>query len=158
MKTSGTHKVFEDLTVTVADGAKVNKKNLSELCGPSGLVLYFYPKDNTPGCTTEACDFRDNMSVLKKLGYGIAGVSMDSAASHQSFTKKQKLNFPLIADEDRKLSITTGAYGKKNLYGKIRQGIKRTTFILSPKLEVLEVYENVRAKGHAEKVVSALSE
>ncbi len=143
-------KKFDDLTVTITDGTK---KKLSKLSGSKGIVLYFYPKDDTPGCTKEACDFRDQNLVFEKLGYNVVGVSMDSIASHQKFSQKYSLNFPLIVDEDRKISVASGAYGSKNLYGKIVQGMKRTTFVLSSRLEVLKVYENVRAKGHVERVL-----
>ncbi|TGK42532.1 peroxiredoxin, partial [Leptospira gomenensis] len=82
---------------------KGEKVKLSELAGPKGTVLYFYPKDSTPGCTTEACDFRDNFSRIKKTGFNVVGVSKDSVKSHQKFIEKQSLNFTLIADEDGKI-------------------------------------------------------
>ena len=141
---------IKDYTVTITSG---EKKKLSELSGSKGLILYFYPKDNTPGCTIEACDFRDKNSVLTKLGYAIAGVSGDSVKSHQGFTQKQNLNFPLIADEDRSLSQALGLWGEKKLYGKIIQGITRTTLVLDPGLKILKLYKNVRAKGHVERLL-----
>ena len=147
--------LLEDAEVLITDG---KKQKLSSLAGSKGLVLYFYPKDDTPGCTTEACDFRDNNSVLAKMGYQTTGVSSDSIDSHQKFTKNHKLNFPLIADTDRKLAASLGVYGDKSLYGRIMQGISRTTFVLDPKLKILKVYKNVRAKGHVERLCSDLKD
>ena len=142
-----------DCGVEITSG---EEKRLSELCGSKGLVLYFYPKDNTPGCTIEACDFRDRNALLEKLGYGVAGVSGDSIKSHQSFTQKQRLNFPLIADKDRSLSTALGIWGEKKLYGKIVQGITRSTFVLDAQLKIIKLYKNVRAKGHVERVLEDL--
>ena len=144
---------LKDCSVEITSG---EEKELSELSGSKGLILYFYPKDNTPGCTVQACDFRDKNTTLRKLGYGIAGVSGDSLKSHQGFTQKQKLNFPLIVDKDRKLAEALGVWGEKKLYGKIIQGIRRSTFVLNPKLEILKLYKNVRAKGHVDRLLSDL--
>ncbi len=147
------NKKIKDYSVCITSG---DQKKISELCGPKGLVLYFYPKDDTPGCTTEACDFRDEISMFKKLGYGIAGVSSDSVASHQSFSQKYNFDFPLIADDGRKLATDLGVYGEKKLYGKIVQGITRTTFVLDANLSVIHLYKNVRAKGHVGRILGDL--
>ncbi len=144
---------LKDVEIFVTDK---KKQKLSSLSGSKGLVLYFYPKDDTPGCTTQACDFRDNHSVLEEIGYQTVGVSSDSTDSHQKFTKNHNLNFPLIADTDRKLATLLGVYGDKNLYGRIIQGITRSTFVLDPKLKVLKIYRNVRVKGHVVRVYSDL--
>ncbi len=130
-----------------------SRKKLSELMGPQGMILYFYPKDNTPGCTTQACDFRDHAQSFASAGYSIVGVSGDSSASHQSFAQKQRLRFPLVTDTGHKLAKALGVYGEKNLYGRIMQGIRRTSFVLNPALEVVKVYQNVRAKGHVERLL-----
>ena len=148
---AGTKIKDHDISITSGE-----QKKLSELCGPQGLILYFYPKDNTPGCTVEACDFRDQNRALGNLGYGIAGVSGDSIKSHQNFTQKQKLNFPLIADEDLSLAKAFGAWGAKKLYGKTVQGMIRSTFILDGQLKISRLYKNVRAKGHVERLLKDL--
>ena len=145
---------IKDSEVTLGDGSCVK---LSSLLGNEGLILYFYPKDLTPGCTTQACDFRDNLARLQKLGYGVAGVSSDSTTSHQKFTAKKNLNYPLIADTERKLAIQLGVYGEKKLYGRIMQGIRRTTYLINKQMQVEKVYKNVRAKGHAERLLQELS-
>ncbi|MCB1316851.1 MAG: thioredoxin-dependent thiol peroxidase, partial [Leptospiraceae bacterium] len=137
-------KKIRDRKVTLTDGSE---RKLSELAGRNGLVLYFYPKDSTPGCTTEACDFRDNLSRLKSKGYSVVGVSPDPVKSHQKFTEKQKLNFPLIADEDCKLCESMGVYGEKKLYGRTYMGVYRTTFLVAPDLKIQQVYKNVKVKG-----------
>lgn len=147
---------LKDRYVEVSPGGG-EKKRLSQLCGPKGLILYFYPKDNTPGCTVEACDFRDKSSLLKKLGYSVVGVSGDSIRSHEKFSQKQSLNFPLISDEDRSLSIALGVWGEKKLYAKIVQAISRSTFVLDQKLKITKAYKNVRAKGHVERLLKDLN-
>ncbi len=95
------------------------------------LVIYFYPKDSTPGCTAEACSLRDGLDELVAAGYAVVGVSADSEASHQRFKAKQQLNFPLIADTDRALIKQFGAWGEKKLAGRVYEGILRTTFVVS---------------------------
>ena len=147
-------KKIRDLKVKVTDGSQ---GKLSEYMGKKGMVLYFYPRDMTPGCTTEACDFRDNIQKLKKKGYSVLGVSADSAETHQKFTEKKSLNFPLIADESQKLCNTFGVWGEKKLYGKSFMGIKRSTFVLDNNLKVARVYEKVKVKGHVDQILADLS-
>lgn len=120
------------------------------------VVLYFYPKDNTPGCTTEACEFRDANRDLQELGVEVIGVSKDSVASHQKFKEKHHLNFELWSDPEHKLLEAFGAWGEKKRFGKIFMGVKRSTFIINPKGTIVKVWKNVRAKGHAEKVLEFL--
>lgn len=120
------------------------------------VVLYFYPKDNTPGCTLEACDFRDSMNRLVKDGVVVLGVSPDSVASHGRFQEKQGLNFPLLSDPDRSVAERYGAYGEKKMYGKTSMGIIRSTFIISAKGTIEKVWTKVKAKGHVEEVLKAL--
>jgi thioredoxin-dependent peroxiredoxin len=140
-----------DVSTLAADGVS---KPRSAYVGTKGLIVYFYPKDNTPGCTREACSFRDNHDQLKKLGYGVVGVSGDSAKSHQKFIAGQGLNFPLLADETQQLQKLFGAYGEKQLYGRSYMGTLRSTFVLDARLQVVRVYPNVKVDGHVEQILS----
>lgn len=119
------------------------------------LVLYFYPKDETPGCTAEACDFRD---MLPGLDAKVLGVSPDSLESHREFEENHGLPFPLIADEDHQLAEAYGAWGEKQSYGRTSTGIIRSTFIIDPEGRVAESMRNVKATGHAERVGKRLAE
>ena len=121
-------------------------------------VLYAYPKDSTPGCTTEACDFRDRNAGLKKLGAKIYGISRDAMKSHQNFIAKQNLNFPLLSDPDTELLKPLSAFGKKIMYGKEVLGIIRSTFLVDPAGVIRHVWPKVRVKDHAEEVVAVLKE
>jgi peroxiredoxin Q/BCP len=126
---------------------------LKDLLGPKGLILYFYPRDMTPGCTVEACDFRDNNKQIEKMGFHIAGVSKDSAKSHVKFTEKENLTFPLIADEDKSICQKYNVWQEKTFMGKKSLGILRTTFIIGSDLKILKVYDNVKTKGHVEAII-----
>ncbi|AWN23538.1 peroxiredoxin [Deinococcus irradiatisoli] len=119
------------------------------------LVLYVYPKDNTPGCTKEACDFRDNLT-LRSLGAQILGLSMDDAQSHQQFAEEYSLPFPLLSDPEADFLKGIGAYGTKNMYGKVSQGIKRTTFLVGPDGRLVKAWYAVSVDGHAEAVARAI--
>lgn len=119
------------------------------------VVLYFYPRDNTPGCTTEACDFRDNINRLAAKA-AVLGVSPDSIASHTRFREKYGLNFPLLSDPDRKVLKAYGAWGEKKLYGKITLGVIRTTCIIESSGKVRRVWTNVKVKGHVDEVLAQL--
>ena len=112
------------------------------------VVLYFYPRDNTPGCTTEACDFRDAYTELNQEGVVVLGVSTDSLASHQKFRAKHQLPFPLLADEDAEVAKRYGVYKQKKLYGKVSWGIERSTFVIDVDGIVRKVYRKVRVPGH----------
>jgi peroxiredoxin Q/BCP len=120
------------------------------------VVLYFYPRDNTPGCTVEACDFRDSLSRIKQAGTVLLGVSPDSAASHAKFREKQGLNFPLLSDPDKKIAEKYGAYGEKKLYGKVSMGIIRSTILIDEKGKVVKIWSPVKVKGHVDEVLEAL--
>jgi peroxiredoxin Q/BCP len=120
------------------------------------LILYFYPKDNTPGCTIEACDFRDSFNALVSKDCNVAGVSPDSVDSHIKFKEKQNLIFPLLSDPDKKIAETYGAYGEKKLYGKTAKGIIRSTYLISKDGTVKKIWHNVKAKGHVSSVLSFL--
>ena len=121
------------------------------------VVLYFYPKDDTPGCTREACAFRDSQAALKKAGAVVLGVSPDSVESHQKFRGKYKLNFPLLADADKSVAKKYGAWGEKVMYGKKVTGMIRSTFVIDGQGVVRKVFPRVRVDGHADKVLEALA-
>ena len=140
-----------------AQGADSDTITLSELRG-SPVVVYFYPRDSTPGCTTEACDFRDNLGRAKSAGATVLGVSPDSIESHQKFAEKQSLNFPLLADEDHAVAEAWGVWREKKNFGKTYDGIVRTTFLIDGDGKIAEMWDNVRVKGHADKVLTALED
>ena len=119
------------------------------------LVLYFYPKDSTPGCTQEACDFRDNMARILK-GAAVAGVSPDSIASHKNFREKQSISYPLLSDPDRKTALAYGAYGEKTMYGMKSMGIIRSTFLIDAKGAVKKAWTGVKVAGHVDEVLEAI--
>lgn len=119
-------------------------------------VLYAYPKDSTPGCTTEACDFRDNLARVQALGARVYGLSRDSLKSHQNFKTKQALTFPLLSDPDCALLKPLGAFGKKVMYGKEMEGILRSTFLVDPQGIVRHVWPKVSVKGHVQDVIATL--
>jgi len=122
------------------------------------VVIYFYPKDNTPGCTTQACDFRDNMEHVTEAGAVVYGISKDSLASHDKFRDKYDLNFVLLSDEKLDVHKKYGAWGEKMMYGKVREGVIRSTFVIDEKGKVAKAWRNVRAKGHVGKVLAFLEE
>lgn len=117
------------------------------------LVLYFYPQDDTPTCTVEACNFRDNFSLLKKKGYTILGVSPDSPESHKKFIAKFKLPFSLLADEDMKIIHAYGVWGPKQLYGRHYEGIHRTTFVIDEKGKIEKIVRRVLSKKATDQVL-----
>jgi thioredoxin-dependent peroxiredoxin len=121
------------------------------------VVLYFYPKDDTPGCTAEACDLRDNYDAFLKKGFEVIGVSGDNEASHRKFREKHKLPFPLISDTDRKVLKAYGAWGEKSMYGKIFQGVIRMTFVISEDGIIENIIEKVKTKEHSKQIFETLS-
>lgn len=122
----------------------------------SYAVLYFYPKDDTPGCTTEACEFRDNHPKFKKMNAKVYGVSKDSVTSHDKFAGKYELPFHLISDEDGTLCEAFGTWVEKSMYGRKYMGIERATFLVDDKGIIRHIWRNVKAKGHAEEVFDVL--
>jgi thioredoxin-dependent peroxiredoxin len=120
------------------------------------VVLYFYPKDDTPGCTTEACNFRDDYSAYEKAGVVILGVSPDSVASHVKFKKKFQLQFPLLADDGHKICDLYGVWGPKKFMGKSYEGVLRTTFLIDENGNIVKVFEGVRPAEHSAELLSAL--
>lgn len=123
--------------------------------GGKYVVLYAYPKDDTPGCTREACDFRDN-AVLKAHGAAVLGISADDADSHRKFAEKFSLPFPLLSDRDAEFLKSIGTYGEKNMYGKVTQGIKRQTFLIGPDGKLVKSWLAVKVDGHADAVAEAI--
>ena len=119
-------------------------------------VLYAYPKDSTPGCTTEACDFRDNLARVQALGAQVYGISRDALKSHQNFITKQNLPFRLLSDPDCALLKPLGAFGKKLMYGKEMEGVIRSTFLVDPKGIIRHVWPKVSVKGHVQDVLDTL--
>ena len=128
---------------------------LSDLKGKR-VVLYFYPKADTPGCTTEACEFRDSLSELKEKGAVVVGVSPDKPAAQAKFKQKYELPFTLLADEEKAAAEAYGVWKEKNMYGRKVMGIERTTFVIGPDGAIEKIYGKVKAKGHAAEVVAAL--
>ncbi len=128
-----------------------NKISLDDFKGRK-LVLYFYPKDNTPGCTDEACNLRDNYNDLIKKGFTVLGISPDSEKSHQKFASKHNLPFPLISDTEKKIMSDYGTWGEKKMYGKKFMGVLRTTFIINEEGIIEEVIKKVDTKKHTEQI------
>ena len=119
----------------------------------SKLILYFYPKDNTPGCTTQACNLTDNYEMLLNNGYKVLGVSPDSAKSHKKFIDKYSLPFPLLMDEEKKIIQDYGVWGEKKFMGKVYDGIHRTTFVIDEKGVIADIIEKVKTKDHTAQIV-----
>ncbi len=143
-----------DFTLSADDGGKIK---LSSLRGQP-VVVYFYPRDDTPGCTREACAFRDQKAALARLGAKVLGVSADGVDSHVKFRDKFQLNFPLLADEEHKVAEKYGAWREKNLYGKISMGIQRSTFLIDAAGTIVKVWKKVNVDGHDEEVLAALKD
>ena len=130
--------------------------NLADLRG-QWVALYFYPKDDTPGCTKQACNLRDNTSSLSEAGVAVVGVSGDGVDSHERFAEKYDLPFPLISDPDRSIQLAYGVYGEKSFYGKTVIGVKRTTFLIDPDGVVRHVFKRPKTAQHAEEILAKLA-
>ena len=129
-----------------------NKVSLSDLKGKK-VILYFYPKDMTPGCTAQACNLRDNYSALLKKGYAVVGVSTDGEKSHQKFAEKYELPFPLLADEDRTIVEQYGVWGEKKFMGKVYDGTHRTTFLINENGVIDKIISKPDTKNHTEEIL-----
>lgn len=138
----------------IQDGTEVSLENI--LSEGSGLVLFFYPKDSTPGCTREACDFRDAYEIFRSAGYRVMGVSKDSAKSHVRFSENNQLQFDLIVDEDLKVQEAYGVWREKTNYGKTYMGTVRSTFVIDSDGIISIAKYNVRATGHVERVATEM--
>lgn len=134
-----------------------NEVKLSDFAGQN-LVLYFYPKDNTSGCTAEACSLRNNIGALAAKGYRIVGVSSDSEASHKKFIAAHDLPFPLIADTDHRLQEQMGVWGEKSMYGRKYMGTFRTTFLIGPDGRITRIFgpKEIKTKIHADQILAAI--
>jgi peroxiredoxin Q/BCP len=141
-------------TLPTQDGGTVS---LEDFKGKP-LVLYFYPKDDTPGCTKEACGFRDDYSAFGKAGVDIVGISPDSVASHARFAEKYELPFTLLADQEHEVSEAYGVWAPKKFRGREYMGVKRTTFVIGPDGSISHVFENVKPSGHSQEILAAVSE
>ena len=144
-----------DFTLPSTTGENISLKQFK---GKKTVIHYFYPKDETPGCTREACDFRDDSAEFEKHNAVILGVSTDNLESHQHFKDKQKLPFPLLSDEDTSVSKMYGVYKQKNLYGKKYMGIERTTFVIDRTGRVAQIYPKVKVDGHIQDLLEFVSE
>lgn len=129
--------------------------SLADLKGRN-VVLYFYPRDNTPGCTREACGFNDALARLKKTGTVVLGVSKDSLNTHEKFIAKFELGFPLLSDPEKTVHEAYGSWGEKKMYGKVTQGVIRTTFLIDGTGTIRKIWRNVKVDGHVEKVLEAV--
>lgn len=132
-----------------------NEITLSKI-GSKFIILYFYPKDSTPGCTVQACSIRDNLQNIEKFDAKVFGISQDSLKSHLKFTEKENLNFPLIVDETKEICTKYGVLKEKSMFGKKYLGVERTTFILDKDLNIIKVYEKVSPVGHAKLLLDTL--
>jgi peroxiredoxin Q/BCP len=143
-----------DFTLQASNGKTIS---LSDYRGKN-VVLYFYPKDMTPGCTTEACDFRDHHPEFSKLNTVVLGISPDDVKSHDKFTAKHELPFPLLADTDHKVAEAYGVWVMKKMYGREYMGIERTTFVIDPEWKIAKVWPKVKVAGHVQEVLRFIKE
>lgn len=142
-----------DFNLASTEGRDIS---LGDYTGKQAVVLYFYPKDDTPGCTKEACSFRDLRSMFNDQGAEILGVSADSVRSHKKFQEKYGLTFPLLADPDHAIADKYGVWQQKKFMGREYMGIARTTFVIDPSGTIKAVFPNVKVEGHADEVLKAL--
>lgn len=142
-----------DFTLPADDGSELTLSNFRG----QRVILYFYPKDNTPGCTTQACGLRDSLPEIGSRGAVVLGVSPDPVRSHVRFRDKHGLNFPLLADEDHQVAETYGVWREKSMYGKKYWGIVRSTFVIDPSGVIEEAWYKVKPKDHASRVLEILS-
>ena len=140
-------------SLPTGDGSTLSLKDLKG----KKVVLYFYPKDNTSGCTQEACDFRDDHAALKRKGAVVIGVSIDSIASHGKFSAKYGLPFPLLSDEEKEMVKAYGVWKEKSMYGRKYMGIERTTFVIDEKGLITHIFPKVKVSGHSKEILAALA-
>ncbi len=152
------YKTKNMITLKIGDKApdivtKSNTVSLTQFKGKK-IVLYFYPRDNTPGCTAEACNLKDNYAELQKQGYEVLGVSPDNEKSHQKFVEKFSLPFQLIPDPDKEILNTYGVYGEKMMYGKVTKGVLRTTFVIDEEGKIEKIIEKVKTNDHTAQIIT----
>jgi len=141
-----------EFTLPTGSGEKFSLKDLKG----KKVVLYFYPKDDTSGCTKEACSFRDNIKVIQKKGAVVIGASIDSVQSHQKFASKYDLPFTLVSDEEKELVKKYGVWKEKSMYGRKYMGIERTTFVIDEKGVITHIFQKVKVDGHTEEILALL--
>jgi peroxiredoxin Q/BCP len=141
-----------DFSLPTGDGGTIALKDLRG----KTVILYFYPRDNTSGCTKEACDFRDRFRLIERKGAVVIGVSADSAASHRKFSEKYDLPFTLGSDESREVLLKYGVWKEKSLYGRLFKGIVRTTFVIDGKGVITHIFPRVKVQGHVDEILSLL--
>ena len=146
-------KKIKDIAITTTD----NKNKMSDYLNKN-LILYFYPRDMTPGCTTESIEFNENISKIKRAGWNLVGVSRDTIKSHLKFIDKHSFKFPLISDEDEKVCNMFDVIKEKSLYGRKYMGIDRSTFLISTDLKIISLWRNVKVKGHVDEVINKIKE
>jgi thioredoxin-dependent peroxiredoxin len=146
-------KKIKDIAITTTD----NKNKISDYLNKN-LILYFYPRDMTPGCTTESIEFNENISKIKRAGWNVVGVSRDTIKSHLKFIDKHSFKFPLISDEDEKVCNMFDVIKEKSLYGRKYMGIDRSTFLISTDLKIISSWRNVKVKGHVDEVINKIKE
>ena len=134
-----------------------NKNKISDYLNKN-LILYFYPRDMTPGCTTESIEFNDSLAKIKRMGWNIVGVSRDTIKKHTKFIEKYSFKFPLISDEDEKFCNMFNVIKEKSLYGRKYMGIDRSTFLISKDMKILYAWRNVKVNGHVEEVINKIKE
>jgi thioredoxin-dependent peroxiredoxin len=144
---------IKDIAITTTD----NKNKISDYLNKN-LILYFYPRDMTPGCTTESIEFNENISKIKRAGWNVVGVSRDTIKSHLKFIDKHSFKFPLISDEDEKVCNMFDVIKEKSLYGRKYMGIDRSTFLISTDLKIISLWRNVKVKGHVDEVINKIKE
>ena len=146
-------KKIKDIAIITTD----NKNKISDYLNKN-LILYFYPRDMTPGCTTESIEFNENISKIKRAGWNVVGVSRDTIKSHLKFIDKHSFKFPLISDEDEKVCNMFDVIKEKSLYGRKYMGIDRSTFLISTDLKIISLWRNVKVKGHVDEVINKIKE
>ena len=156
MKTANREINIGDLAPDFEAQDEAGKKHALKDYRGKTVILYFYPKDNTSGCTQEACDFRDSFGKFFKKGAVVLGVSPDSAKSHQGFKSKYNLPFPLLADEDKKICEAYGVWKEKSMYGRKYMGVERSTFLIGPDGRIQEVLRKVKVPGHVEELIEKI--
>ena len=139
-------------TLPSGDGKSISIKDLRG----KRVVIYFYPKDNTSGCTREACSFQENLGAVRKKGAIVLGVSADSAASHAKFAAKYELSFPLLSDEQKEVVKLYGVWKEKSMYGRKYMGIERTTFVIDEEGRIAHIFQKVKVDGHTDEVLAVL--